>query len=202
MSLLASASGKDFENAPEGVAVTRCYRIIDLGTQTGEYMGKPKMAHKILVNWELLGTSNSEGKPFTIGKKYTLSLDEKANLRKDLEAWRGRKFTPAELEGFDISKLIGAPCMINIIHATKDNKTYANIASIMPLAGGMVAPQLTYPKMLFSLSSFDQSVFDGLSDGLKKMIVTSPEYAEVSGTAPAAPAGTSAAPDLDNDIPF
>ena len=200
MSLIASASGKDFENAPEGVAVSRCYRIIDLGTQVSDFQGQRKSAHKILISWELLGTSNSEGKPFTIGKKYTLSLSDKATLRKDLEAWRGRKFTPAELEGFDISKLINAPCMLNVIHAEKDGKTYANIGSIMPLAGGMVAPQLTQDKVLFSLGDFVQQVFDGLSDGLKKMIAASPEYNEATGLASSAPA-PAGGPD-DDDIPF
>lgn len=201
MSLFASASGKAYENAPEGVAITRCYRIIDLGTQVSDYQGQVKQAHKILVNWELCGSSNSEGKPFTIGKKYTLSLSDKATLRKELEAWRGRKFTPAELEGFDISKLIGAPCMINIVHAAKDGTTYANIASIMPLAGGMIAPQLTLPKVLFSLSNFDQNVFDSLSDGLKKMIASSPEYEYANGGRAFAGSSAGAAMD-DADIPF
>jgi hypothetical protein len=199
MSLIATESSVKYENAPEGVAACRCYRIIDLGTQESDYQGQKKIAHKILVNWELVGTSNAEGKPYTIGKKYTLSLSEKATLRKDLEAYRGRKFTPAELEGFDISKLINAPCMLNIIHATKDGKTYANIGSIMPLPNGMVAPQLVNDKVLFSLSSFDESVFNGLSDGLKKIIMSSPEYDEVTGTAQPSLQGASM---NDDDIPF
>ena len=33
----------------------------------------------------------SDGRPFTISKRYTWSTHEKATLRKDLEAWRGVK---------------------------------------------------------------------------------------------------------------
>jgi hypothetical protein len=75
--------------------------------------------------------------PRMVSKTYTLSLGERANLRKDLESWRGRIFTPEELKGFDIQNLIGANCMIQVIHKTKDGKTFANISAILPLYKGM-----------------------------------------------------------------
>lgn len=208
MSLIASNTGKSFELCPEGVTISRCYRIIDLGTQAVEHKGVKKFKRQILVNWEtsnLASEGEHAGKPLMVGKKYTLSLDEKANLRKDLQAWRGRAFTEAELAGFDISALLTKPVMLNIVHS--DDKKYANISSMMPLPGGMKAPELANPAVLFSLNDFDQAVFDGLSDGLKAIIQKSPEYAEAVGgyVEPAGKAagksGGAAVLDSD-DIPF
>lgn len=203
MSLIAKSSGKDFAPAPEGVHTVRCYRIIDLGTQEVNWQGKLKQQHKILVNWEITNELQEDGRPFMISKKYTLSLGENAGLRKDLQAWRGRAFTPAELEGFDIKNLLGKPCMLNVVHESKDGKTYANIGSMMPLPGGMIAPKLVNPEVFFSLNDFDASVFEGLSDGIKAMITKSPEYQEQqagygAGTSQGTPSGNFE----DDDIPF
>jgi hypothetical protein len=46
--------------------------------------------------------------PFLVSKRYTLILNEKGNLRPMLEAWRGRKFAPQELKGFDLERLLGS----------------------------------------------------------------------------------------------
>ena len=79
----------------------------------------------------------SDGKPFLIKKDYRASLHEKAGLRKDLEAWRGRPFTNVELQGFDLENVVGAPCMLNVIHKQgSKGGTFSNIAGIMPLAKG------------------------------------------------------------------
>ena len=78
-------------------------------------------AEKGQINFELPNLTKEfkpgEGqKPFSIGKEYTLSLSSKSNLYKDLVSWRGKPFTEEELEGFDLSKLLGKPCQIQIIH--------------------------------------------------------------------------------------
>lgn len=203
MSLIASeGSGKAFQLVSADTHAARCYRIIDLGTQKGEYQGKPKVARKILINWET-AEIGEDGKPLIIGKKYTLSLGDKAALRKDLQAWRGRAFTEAELKGFDIANLLGATVLLNIVHETKDGKTYANIASIMPVPKGMPVPAPVNDRVLFSLNDFDQEVFDSLSDGLKNMIKVSPEYVEATtGAAPVEQSSGGSASLDDDDIPF
>ena len=45
----------------------------------------------------------------SIHPKYTLSMSEKANLRKHLETWRGKAFTEADFGpgGFNMAKLLG-----------------------------------------------------------------------------------------------
>ncbi|MHA1379626.1 MAG: hypothetical protein ACTSRG_14730 [Candidatus Helarchaeota archaeon] len=46
-----------------------------------------------------------------------MSLHAKATMRKFLESWRGKKFTKEELEGFDLQKILGKPCQLQIIHS-------------------------------------------------------------------------------------
>jgi hypothetical protein len=202
MSIVAAASGNSsFELCPAGVTVARCYRIIDLGTQTWDFKGKQKSGRKVIINWET-AELDSEGRPLMVGNKYTVSLHEKAVLRKDLQAWRGRAFTEAELGGFDITKLLGAPCMLNIIHS--DDGKYANISSLMPVPKGMAVPPAHNKAVIFSLSDFDQEVFDSLSDGLKNTIKQSPEYQAIAFAGDAQEATGSGKVELDDvdTIPF
>ena len=141
MSIIAKNEGKDFEKTPNGMHQAVCAFVEDIGTHEGSYLGKPLSRHQIVICWELkelMKEGENEGKPFMISKFYTLSLWDKANLRKDLESWRGKEFTEDELKGFDLENLIGANCFLNIIEGKKQDGTMrAQIASINPIAAGM-----------------------------------------------------------------
>lgn len=70
-------------------------------------------------------------------QRYTLSLHEKSKLRPMLEAWRGRKFTNEELEGFDLERLLGANCQVQVCHnISSDGQVYANVQAVVPAAKG------------------------------------------------------------------
>jgi hypothetical protein len=75
---------------------------------------------------------NEDGYRFTVSTRpFTVSLHEKANLRKFVEKVLGRELTPAELEaGFEVESLIGKFCKITVEHAQVGDKTYANIALV------------------------------------------------------------------------
>lgn len=77
---------------------------------------------------------DEECKPFILVKRYTWSLHEKSNLRKDLERFRSQKFTQLELtEGVDLESYIGMSCNILVVHnEVEDGKVYANIESVLP----------------------------------------------------------------------
>lgn len=139
MPIIAKSSGTDFIPAPAGTHSAVCVDVVDLGVLKVSFGGKDKMQHKIKLVWQI-GEDMQNGKPFQVSKRYTLSLHEKAALRKDLEAWRGRAFNESELEGFDIEQLIGVPCMLGVIHAPgRDGGTFANVASLMKLMKGVVS---------------------------------------------------------------
>ena len=207
-----SSNGQsDFKLPPAGSFLARLYRIIDIGTQTTEWMGKKKMQRKIIAMFELHGEDNdgqplqtAEGKPLIVSKRYTLSLDEKATLRKDLEAWRGKAFTQEELDGFNLEVLLGKFCMVNVTHSTYDGKEYANIAGISQVPAALKKlgePVGVNEVMIFTLDPFDQDKFSKLSEGMQGVIKKSAEYRNTFE--PGAPPVSSPPSELiDDDIPF
>ncbi len=149
MIIAKDTTGDKFPKLPlpeAGTTQAVCCAVWDLGLQKTTYMGEEKVQHKIIVAWEvteLIMVAESEyyGKPYMLNRKYTLSLGEKANLRKDLESWRGRPFSDKELkDGIDVEKLYGINCLIGIKHEADRNdptKIYANVTALLPLTKGM-----------------------------------------------------------------
>jgi hypothetical protein len=200
------SGGGDFEQPPIGTHVARCVKMIDIGTQKGEYQGLATFKRQVIIGWELpnelMTTGELAGKPFGVSKFYTASLSEKANLRQDLKNWRGRDFTPEELGGFDAKNILGKPCMLSL---TATDKGRIKVTGVMALPKGTQVPDQVNPTLYFSLEDgeFDQAVFDSLSDGYKKMITVSPEYQErtrVGGVT--APVAVGTFDDFEDDIPF
>lgn len=147
--------GQNFDPVDEGMHQAICYALYDLGTQYSERFGKS--APKVIIVWELPDEritiedeTGSRNLPRAISKIYTCSLHEKANLRKDLESWRGRSFTDDELKGFDLKRLLEVNCTLQILHKRKDDKVYANIVSIVPLIKGMTKRKPENPVRHFS----------------------------------------------------
>lgn len=169
-----SGTGGDFELVPEGQYIGRCFKVIDLGTQWVEWKGDKKEQKKVLIMWELLddNAKMKDGRPFAITKKYTASLDERARLRPDLEAWRGKKFTDAELESFDLKNVLGVYCQLQIVHS-EDGK-FANVNSIMGFKGEK--PKGVNDLISFDINDPDMKVFDTFSDKLKEQIEKAPEF--------------------------
>lgn len=203
MSLTVSEAGTGFEKCPEGTYPARCYRLVDLGSQQTEWQGQKKLSRKILIQFEVLGDERmSDGRPFQISKRVTASLGEAAALRKMLESWRGKAFTGDELRAFDLTKLLGAFALINVVHTEKNGRTYANLAGIMPLPKSMPKPDPVNDLLHFDLTAPDWEVFDGLSDGLKAAIQMSPEYQAASKRVPGSDDEPGSGFDIDDDIPW
>ena len=104
--------------APEGNHLAVCVGVIDLGTQYSKFYDTWKP--KVMIQWELSDELMGDGRPFVISRRFTLSLHENAGLRKILNSWRGRPFTPEEAAGFDIAKVLGKPGMVNVVHEPKE----------------------------------------------------------------------------------
>lgn len=218
MALIAKDNGGNFELAPAGAHAAVCTRVIDLGLQTSQYYGNA--SHKIMMSFEI-AEKMADGKPFLISARYTLSLGVKAALRKDLESWRGRAFTKEELDGFDLRKVLGVPCMLNVVHS-EDGK-YSNIKSIMPMPRGMPAIQPVGELLYFAIDEWDDAVFKKLSEKLREKILNRvlpedeqsktamPTYQQPPGSpfagmdrpfAPPRTAPAFATEDMEDDIPF
>lgn len=138
MPIIACAAATDHEPCPTGNHLAVCAFVEDIGLDWSDKYQKAD--HKVVICWEL-GAKMSDGRPFMISQRYTVSLGEKSNLRGDLESWRGRKFTADELKGFDLEKLIGVNCLLNVIEEERGGKLRRAIASVSPPMQGM--PKLT-----------------------------------------------------------
>lgn len=208
------SGGGNFKRVPAGVYIGRCYSLIDLGTQETNGQFGVKLQHKLRVGWELFGdddqgnplTVEVDGKhmPMTISKSYTVSLHEKASLRKDLAAWRGRDFTEEEAKAFDVSNLIGVYGMVNVTTSETNGKTYSNVAGLTPLPGALKAqkPAPVHAPVVFNLDEPDMEVFGSFHEKLQDAIKRSPEWADITGTKREPALAASGFDDMDDDIPF
>lgn len=170
------SNDKKFENPPAGTFGAVCIKVIDLGTQAVTWEGDTKHQRKVFIQWEL-DENMEDGRPFVTGRKFTVSMHEKATLRAFLKGWRGRDFTDDELKGFNPQKLIGAPCMLSLVQ----NGDYVNVASAAKLPKGMNPLKPVNPTVYFSLDEFDAKVYESLSNKMKEDISKSPEYMALMG---------------------
>ena len=201
-----------FERCPAGSHLARCYRIVDLGTQKSEYMGETKYLHKIMVGWEIHGTDDDgkkitmkDGRPFAIFKNYTHSWSNKSNLRIDLQSWRGKPFNDEEIKKIDLSNVLGAWCMLNIIErASQNGKIYSNVAGVSPVPSMIKQnglPEAVNKNEIFHIDDPDMETFKGFSDSLKKKIESSPEW-QKRGIKAEVKTPVNMMDDPSDDIPF
>lgn len=173
--LNAKNEGSERIVIPAGTHVARCYGIIDLGTQYSERFGN--WSRKVQFQFELPNELMDDGRPLAISKKYTLSLNEKANLRKDLESWLGRTITEQEeKEGFALGSMLGAPCLLSVIHAESGGKTYANIAGVMSVPKGTAVPEQSNPMVGYDVENGKDAVYEKLPEWIRKAIDESREF--------------------------
>lgn len=177
----AATQTKEFKQCPAGSHVAICNAIVDLGLQPGTDM-YPTPKHQVYLRFEIpservaykKGEQDVEG-PMSIGRTFTASMNEKANLRLFIEGMFGKKFPDdGAAGGFDFKSVLGRKCLLNVTHASKGGKTYANLAGAMPLPKGMNdTSQQENESLYFSLDGApaeSQRVFDKLPTWLQTKI--------------------------------
>ncbi len=125
--VVKDGGGADFEPIPAGMFKAICVNVFDVGVQPGFQNGPAQ--HKIVILWEI-EPLNKAGAHFTVSKKYTASIGQKANLRKDLESWRGKAFDADELKGFELDSIKYKPCQLNLVQSEK----WTDINAVLPAA--------------------------------------------------------------------
>lgn len=141
--IVAFDNGQKFTPAPEGQYAAVCCDIVDLGNVKSEYQGKVSQKHKIRIVFQLAVDNPDTESPFLVSQWFTLSMNEKATLRKFMEQWRGKTYSETEIaHGVRIAKMLGAPALLQIVHATRSDKCYANISTVMRLPHGMAVPAI------------------------------------------------------------
>jgi len=178
-----AGENQEFEQIPAGVYLARCYKMVDIGTQqTHSAKFGDKEVRQVILSWELLqdddgkAVSMADGeRVFSVSKKYTLSMNKKSNMRKDLDSWRGVPFTDAEANDFDITKLLGQFCKLQVVHSTTGDKTYSNVATLMNTKKKVDGVN---DIVGFSIEEPDMEVFNALPGWLQTKIRESNEWTD------------------------
>lgn len=138
----AKDEGGGFEPHKEGQFAMVCVDVVDLGVNVEVFPGQePREVAKVALVFAS-GERQEDGSLTLVTTEMTKSANEKANLRRFLEAWRGRSYSAAQVEaGLPIDKLWSQAALISIEHVlTRKNKKFAKIKSISPVPQGVAAP--------------------------------------------------------------
>lgn len=144
--IIAKDAGGNFTIHPAGQYRLICADAYDEGERTGTFGTKHEV--RLVFVSELINEKDEHKRPFEHSVWFRLSLNEKSNLRKFLEGWRGVPFTEKQIrDGWNVSQCIGANAFVQIIHkAKKDGSggTKAEISTIMRLPKGL--EKISIPK--------------------------------------------------------
>jgi len=174
-----------------GVYQSVCIGLFDCGTDEGGQFG-PK--RKMVLVWELPQATievERDGQmvalPRNISQRYTMSMNEKARLRQDVEAIRCKRLTKEEAKAFDVSCVLGMNAQIQVVNVEKDGKTFANIETVMATPKG--APKLapSVDPALFHFGAVEDCSSEEVIPAecprwVRKIIMASPEWAERGGS--------------------
>lgn len=202
----SNGSGASFKPIEAGSYPARCYSMVHIGTVEEVIMGATKKLNKVRITWELptelkvFKEENGE-QPQIISKEFTLSLHEKSTLRAFLKNWRGLDFTEEEAKAFDVTKLIGAPCMLNITHKNKKDGSgvYAEIGSVSKLPKGFACPDAINEPFVFTYEDYSLEKFNALPEFLRNKMINSDEYKALSNPAEVKVVHSD---EDDSDVPF
>lgn len=182
-----ASSPKSGDMAQAGSHPAVLVAMVDLGTHEDEYQGKKSRHRKAYLVWELTAEASHQ----VIGRDYTISFAPKAALRGLVEKWRGRAF--AENEEFDLSKILGKPCLLTVVHGTSSKgNPFAKIDGVSPVPKGMPVPPPSRTPFSWEISGKDLPAADWLpfiyGEAVTDVIRRSEEYRGTSpGGVPPAP---------------
>lgn len=167
-------SEKTGPQMPPGTHLAICYRICDIGTQPDSgYGSKEKLVLFFETPHERIVVDGKE-LPMSISKFYTRSLGKRSSLRKDLESWRGRPFTKEELEGFDLSAILGKGCQLQVI----DDEGKSKISAMVGLPKGTQIPPPQNPMMEWSVSEGRDAKFKLLPEWVREFAEKCAEWSD------------------------
>ncbi len=179
--------GGNFKLAPSGSHIARCYAVIDMGTQSWEYKGNVNTGRKVQISWELpnemhVFDEKKGPQPISVHKEFTLSTDERSNLRKFAESWISRPLTSAEIENLDVSKFLGRAGTVTVqIKKSAAGKERAEVTGVTALVKSTTCPPLINPKVDFAIGEGDFiETFKKFPQWMQDKIASSPEWKEAT----------------------
>jgi hypothetical protein len=128
-----------YEPAPEGPQQVVCVDGIFLGEKVEMFPGSPaKLVKKYALVFQTADFNPATGRRFEIQKEFTVSMHERAALRKFLGNWRGKQYTDEEAAKVELHKVVGVNGLATVEHKTSQaGRKYAVVTNITPLVRGM-----------------------------------------------------------------
>lgn len=181
MPLYAKDNAKDFSPLEAGTHVARVCGVIHIGTITDNIKGQDITRNRVYISFEVPEQLKEDGKPFTIGQEFTLSMNKNGNLLPFVESMLGVKLDKESSKEFDVFSLLGHTAMLNVIHSAPnaDGNVYANIKSVSPLPKSMTCPDPIIEAYKFDYEeNFDQDFVFSMNEKalLRKKITRSEEW--------------------------
>ena len=218
--------GEEIEPLSQKMHHAVTYMLVDIGTQINQTF--QTASKELVIGWEVPSeryiwkdkdTGEETERAKVITRRFTASLARSSHLKAILETWRGQPFTPEELQEFDLSTILGINCYIQVMHKTvkRTGGIFPEVSAVMPLPPGTATLKPERNIIQFHMS-VDKVIPDNVPNWIKKRILASPEWAQLSGAAAppgqqpgpvgSPPPGFDAPPQYDipppgdDDIPF
>ena len=161
-----------FKNPKPGTVNAVCTKIIDMGTQETKFGSK----RELWIFWEV-SQLMEDGRPFSVRNTYAASVHPMSNLGKHLKSWMGRDLTAEEGINFDIKQMLGKGAILTLV----ENGDYINVATVAGLIDGMTPLVPVGELVYFDLDNYDEAIFAGFSEKMRKMIAETKEYKHAIG---------------------
>ena len=167
----------------DGLQKARCYLMAYVGVCEDDYQGKITKRPKVILGFlypehtfDFYG--DGEELPYSKCKTYTFNLGRKANLRKDLEKWRGQKWKE-DWPDFDLTKVLGTAVLHNIIHNENGDKFY--IDGLIKIKSQSECPPLANDPIMYDIREHDHDVFETLPKWIQDMAMESEDWISTFG---------------------
>jgi hypothetical protein len=167
--------------------MARIVGLVHIGTNQDEYQGEAIIQNKIRLTFELPEElhqfkDGDEPRPIIISQEFTLSMGEKANLRKLIEGVIGHHLTQEDANAFNVEELVNMACLVVVKHKTSGKGVKrAEISSASPLMKGQTCKPAINPLKVLTYEKWDEDYFNSLPDFLKEKMQTSDEYKKMKG---------------------
>lgn len=145
--IVAKGSDAKFKPHPDGQFVGQCVDTIDLGDAVEQYQEQPKkLAHKCVLVFRTGERNEQTGEFIDIAREFTVSMGDKAALRKFLEQWRGKPYNTEQVEaGVPLHKLAGQHGLLTVAHkVSRNGNLYATIAACVGIPKQMANTVTNY----------------------------------------------------------
>jgi len=177
MKIISETSKKPRKLTPKGTHQAVCVSVVDLGTGEETWQGETKIQRKINVTWALPKSTveiDGEQRPLLIGKKYTVSDHEKADLTKHLMSWLS--LSQEEVGKYDCSNLIDKTALVTVSHDVRPNgEQYSKVTSVSALPEGLETPTVDMERWEYDPDN-PRKNWDKLQEWQRERVAISHEY--------------------------